>query len=196
MQARTGVVLAATGLGVAAIARQQLEAQAVRRGRRRPLGPDGQLEDEHADALHRIIAGWHPARPATSPGRVLAALWASPLTLVGVALALLGGRRPTLRSDVGCLVATDVGGPMGAFLAGQGAAAATLGQLVVAKPAVARPALLAHEVVHVRQQERLGPLFALAYPLAQVRWGYRANPFEVAARRGAADPVTEPAAPS
>jgi hypothetical protein len=197
MQARTAATLAAATLGAAAVMRQRHEAQGVHRGTRHPLGPDGVLdEDTRPDALHRAISGWQPSQPRTRLGRTLAAAWAGPLTLVGTAMAALGGRRPMMRRDVGCLVAVNVGGPAGAYLAGQGAAAATLGQLVVVRPPQVRATLLAHEVVHVRQQERLGPLFALAYPLAQVRWGYRANPFEVAARRGAEASVSGPAASS
>jgi hypothetical protein len=197
MQSRNAAALAAIMLGAGAVTRQRLEVNSTDRGGRRPPGPDSVHDDDtRPHALHRAIAGWQPTRPHSRVGQVLAAVWSSPLTFAGVTMTALGGQLPTVRRDVGCLVAVDLNGPAGAFLAGQGAAAATLGQLVIVRPPAVPARLLAHEVVHVRQQERLGLLFALAYPLAQLRWGYRANPFEVAARRGAADSISEPATPS
>jgi hypothetical protein len=64
-----------------------------------------------------------------------------------------------------------------------GFAAITLGHVVIAN----RPlddGLWAHELVHVRQWQLLGPIMLLAYPLASIA-GYRRNPFEAAARRKA-----------
>ncbi|MFT4744684.1 MAG: hypothetical protein ACI9OB_000401 [Nonlabens sp.] len=197
MQAWNAAALAAVMLGAGAVTRHRVEARSVKRGDRPPIGPDSVLDDDtRPHTLHRAIAGWQPSRPHSRLGQVLAAVWSSPLTCAGVTMAALGGQLPTVRRDAGCLVAVNLRGPAGAFLAGQGAAAATLGQLVIVRAPAVRTRLLAHEVVHVRQQERLGPLFALAYPLAQLRWGYRANPFEIAARRGAANSISEPATPS
>ena len=51
------------------------------------------------------------------------------------------------------------------------------------------PTTLDHEIVHVRQYERWGPLFFPAYLFASLAarlrggHGYRDNPFEIAARR-------------
>ena len=69
--------------------------------------------------------------------------------------------------------------------------AITLGHVVLAATHAERDAFRAHERVHVRQYERWGLLFFLAYPLASA-WAvlnggraYRDNVFEVAARREA-----------
>jgi hypothetical protein len=82
----------------------------------------------------------------------------------------------------------EVRGPFRWFLRAQSASAATLGQVVVLRDRHADERLLEHEATHARQQERLGLLFALAYPVATAVWGYRNNPFEVAARAGARAP--------
>lgn len=180
-----GLVALATVGGVAVL-RQRREAAKVRGGALPPLGPDGQPDDLPAGGLHRLVADWRPTTPTGVVPRTLAALWSAPLTVVGLIGSLLGGARPTLDPARSCLVTRGVGGVPGAFLRGQGAGAATLGQVVLARSAAPTPRLLDHEAVHVRQQERLGPLFALLYPLASALWGYRSNPFEVAARAGAA----------
>jgi hypothetical protein len=68
--------------------------------------------------------------------------------------------------------------------------AMTLGHVVLCVDEI-DAALLAHELVHVRQYERLGPLFIPAYGIASLaaalRGGdiYRDNAFEVEARRRA-----------
>lgn len=182
----TATVLTAAAVAVAATGavRQRREAAAERRGELRRLGPDGTVPPR-ADRLHARIADWVPTRPTTRAGRVAATAWAGPATLAGTFAALVGGRIPRPLPEHGCLLAAPVGGPTGALLRQLGAGAATIGHVVVAR---GEPSalLLTHEAVHARQHERLGPLFPVAYGLAQARWGYRANPFEVAARRGAA----------
>lgn len=185
MDRSTAVIVAAGLLGGAAVMRQRWEARAVRVGALAGLGPDGQPEDLPAGGLHRAVAAWVPERPATPGGRLAATLRALPLSLVGLLVSLLGGVVPRADTVRGCYVGRGAGGVPGAFLRGQGADAATIGQVVVCRTLAPSPGLLDHEAVHVRQQERLGPLFALAYPVAGVIWGYRANPFEVAARAGA-----------
>lgn len=184
---RTGIGLVALAtVGGIAVLRQRREATKVRGGALPPLGPDGQPDDLPDTAPHRLVAGWQPTAPTGLLPRVVVTLWAAPLTLVGLLGSLLGGVRPTVDTVRACLVARGVGGVPGSLLRGQGAGAATLGQVVLARSAAPTPRLLDHEAVHVRQQERLGPLFAVLYPLASALWGYRANPFEVAARAGAA----------
>ena len=182
----SATVLTAAAVAVAATGaiRQRREAAAERRGELSRLGPDGTVPARD-DRLHTRIADWVPAAPATRPGRLATTAWAAPATVAGVLAALAGGRVPRPLPEHGCLLAAPVGGPTGALLRQLGAGAATIGHVVVARD---RPSarLLAHEAVHARQHERLGPLFPVAYGLAQARWGYRANPFEVAARRGAA----------
>ena len=71
---------------------------------------------------------------------------------------------------------------------GWGYRAVTLGHVVLAVDELEEP-VIQHEIVHVRQFERWGPLFLLMYPLASLgawlRGGhpYRDNLFEVQARR-------------
>lgn len=173
------VTVAATGA-----VRQRLEAAAERRGELPRLGPDGELPGRRG-GLHARLAGWLPRRPASRAGRVAVATWAAPATLAGTLAALAGGRVPRPLPAHGCLLAAPVGGPTAAVLRQLGAGAATIGHVVVVRGEPSS-ALLAHEAAHARQHERLGPLFPLAYGLAQAGWGYRANPFEVAARRAAA----------
>lgn len=52
------------------------------------------------------------------------------------------------------------------------------------------PALLAHELMHVLQRDRLGPWFLCAYLLGWMRAGFRyhLNPMEVEARKAERDP--------
>lgn len=186
MHWRTMVSVAATAVGVTAALRQRREAAQVRAGDLRPLGPDGRAEHESlAGSLHRAVRTWQPARPRSRIGRAAAAAWAGPLTALGLVVAATGGNRPRWDPLHGALVVPAVRGPARWFLTTQSANAATLGQVIVLRDPSADARLLAHEAVHARQQERLGPLFAAAYPVASALWGYRRNPFEVAARAGA-----------
>lgn len=188
-------ILVALGaaVGLAALLRQHREAARANAGRLHRLGPDGRAEAEDAGgAVHRRLAAWRPVRPASRGGQLATTLWAAPLTALGVAAGLLGGTLPRWEPAHGALVVQPVRGPMRWFLQLQSADAATLGQVVVLRDRAASSTLLVHEAQHARQQERLGPLFALAYPLASACWGYRRNPFEVAAR--AAARVSGPAA--
>jgi hypothetical protein len=68
----------------------------------------------------------------------------------------------------------------GRMLRWRGFQAATLGHAVIA---LGQPdeRLWRHELTHVRQSERLGPLFPLLYLAALARYGYRRSPFERAA---------------
>ncbi len=188
-------ILVALGaaVGLAALLRQHREAARANAGRLHRLGPDGRAEAEDAGgAVHRTIAAWQPRRPTSRGARAATTLWAAPLTALGVVAGLLGGTLPRWDATHGALVVQPVRGPMRWFLRLQSADAATLGQVVVLRDRTASPTLLLHEAQHARQQERLGPLFALAYPLASACWGYRRNPFEVAAR--AAARISGPAA--
>ena len=60
----------------------------------------------------------------------------------------------------------------------------TLGHVVLGRSAAALDLSQAHELVHVRQYERWGPLFIPAYLLCALvlhvrgKDGYRDNPFE------------------
>jgi hypothetical protein len=74
----------------------------------------------------------------------------------------------------------SAGGLAARMLRWRGFQAATLGHTVIA---LGQPdeRLWRHELTHVRQSERLGPLFPLLYLAALARYGYRRNPFERAA---------------
>jgi len=112
--------------------------------------------------------------------RVLGFVWALPGTLVGLLLAATMLTRPSVRDGV--LSFTGARG-FATLHRRLGFTAITLGHVVIASRAPDER-LWAHELVHVRQWEILGPFMFLAYPLASIA-GYRRNPFESAARRRA-----------
>lgn len=125
--------------------------------------------------------------------QLLRFLWASPWTLLGLALGLLGvatgGRMArqgrTLEfwgGAVGWLL--EHGTPIGAM-------AMTLGHVVLARTRTAAEIARPHERAHVAQYERWGPLFVPAYFCSSawvwLRGGrpYFDNAFERDARRRA-----------
>lgn len=125
--------------------------------------------------------------------RALAYLWALPNTLLGalfVPVALLSGGRAQLVEGV-----LEVHGRALAWLLRRavplagGAAAMTLGHVVLGRDAAALARCRLHEQAHVRQYETWGPFFLPAYFLASLlaylRGGnpYWDNPFERDARR-------------
>lgn len=119
-------------------------------------------------------------------------LWASPATLLGLVVGVLGlatgggARRVgrTIEFHGGCLAWLLDHLPVKAL-------ALTLGHVVLGRSAGALDRCRAHELVHVRQYERWGPLFIPAYLLCSLvllvrgRDFYRDNPFERAAYREA-----------
>lgn len=126
-------------------------------------------------------------RKAGRPGRWARWLWASPNTLIGLALGLLllpfGAR---LRIVDGVIeIAARRAPPRRRWPF----TAITFGHVVLGTHAQELQRLRAHERVHVRQCERWGPLFLPAYLLAGAwQWlrgrdAYWDNPFEVEARR-------------
>ena len=124
--------------------------------------------------------------------RLLLALWALPVTVLGMVVVLMarcsGGE---VRRVEGVLEAS---GGWPAWVLQRGfpfsgpVAAITLGHVVVGLSLEALDATRIHERVHVRQFERWGVLFLLLYPLAGLhawlRGGcpYRDNVFEQEAR--------------
>lgn len=120
-------------------------------------------------------------------------LWASPWTLVGCGLGLLGllsggqvrrfGRMLEFSGGVLKYLLTHVP------IAG-GASAMTLGHTVLARTVQDLDRCRDHEMVHVRQYERWGFLFVPAYlTLSLLLWcrgqdAYWDNPFEREAREG------------
>jgi uncharacterized protein YbjT (DUF2867 family) len=139
-----------------------------------------------------------------SPWRLLRIAWAAPCSLIGLcggAVALLLGGR--VRAAAGALeFSLPADRRLGAALAARlPFGAITFGHVVVGVDPEQLELLRAHERVHVRQYEVLGPLFLLAYPLASIvaaargRPAYLGNWFEVQARRvvaaeGMAVPLT------
>lgn len=98
--------------------------------------------------------------------RLVGYLWALPVTLVGLVAALTvvvtGGR---IRVRAGVVEAW--GGAAGWLLRGgrhrAGGAAAALGHVILARNADCLERSRAHELCHVRQYERWGPLLLPAY---------------------------------
>jgi Domain of unknown function (DUF4157) len=109
-------------------------------------------------------------------------VWAAPNSLVGLVGGLTTRRRPVRWRGV--LLFEDAAGGLARFLRWRGFTAITLGHVIVANARLGDE-VLAHELAHVAQHERWGPLYYPAYLAASVR-GYRRNPFERAARGAAA----------
>lgn len=112
---------------------------------------------------------------------MLAYLWAAPGSLIGLLLSLGFARR---YRRGGVIVAEGARWPA---RLGWHYRAITFGHVVLCCDRIdAR--LMAHELAHVRQWERWGPVLLIAYPLAsltaRLRGGHahRDNPFEIAAR--------------
>lgn len=117
--------------------------------------------------------------------QALLILWASPGTLIGLtvgALALLTGGRGrrvgrTLEFHGGAIRWLLERWPVRA-------AAMTLGHVIIGRDVFCLDATREHELVHVRQYERWGPLFIPAYLLSSLylwlrgRNAYLDNPFE------------------
>ena len=111
--------------------------------------------------------------------RVLAYVWTSPNTLLGLLLGLLAFQRP--RRTEGILVFdSHVRGSTWALRLFR-RSAITYGHVVLSSRPVAG-SLLVHELHHVGQYERLGPLYIPLYVLIWLFTGYRGHPFEEAAR--------------
>jgi hypothetical protein len=122
--------------------------------------------------------------------RIVRYVWASPTTAVGLLLLLLAKGRSQARVVDGVV---EADGPALAWLLTHftvvpgGAAALTLGHVVIARDPHALALTRAHERVHVRQCEVWGPLFVPAY-LAAGLWAllrgrhfYFDNQFEIEA---------------
>lgn len=180
--------VATVGAGLVGVLRQRGEAQAIRRGELTPASAASHLPPRaRYGPLATRLATWVPPRPRTPLGRALGTVWAAPMSAVGLALALSGGRIPTWDADRRCWVTRGVRGPSAVALRAVGADANAIGQIVLSPGRSPAPTLLAHEAVHVRQAERLGPLLIVLYVWLGARYGYRDHPLERAARIGARD---------
>lgn len=115
-----------------------------------------------------------------SAGQILRYLWAGPWSLVGLALAPGFARRRVVSGALVCEGARWPG------RLGWRYRAITLGHVVLAVDELDR-AVLRHELAHVGQYERWGPLLVPAYLVAaawtRLRGGHHHhdNPFEIAA---------------
>jgi hypothetical protein len=120
-------------------------------------------------------------------------LWASPNTLLGLALALLCRLAGAVRGQVVGGVLEICGPGVHGLLrrlmpARHTIEALTLGHVVLARDGRTLDQTRAHEAVHVRQYERWGPFFLPAYWIAGLlaAWrggdSYKDNPFERVAR--------------
>ncbi len=112
---------------------------------------------------------------------ILAILWASPWTLFGLAngaLGLVSGGRVRRTGRVLEFWGGWVTLYLRVFPLISGASAVTFGHTVLARDLDALEACRRHELVHVRQYERWGPLFVPAYLLCWlVLWARRKNPY-------------------
>lgn len=141
-----------------------------------------------SDGLKRANYNKRDGRPAW---RALAAYaWAAPGTAVGLglaALAALVGARARLLDGV-IEVALWPGGHPGPLARALPFTAITFGHAVIAVTWREQDRLRAHEREHVRQYERWGVVFFVAYPLSSLwqmvrgRHYYWDNWFEVQAR--------------
>jgi hypothetical protein len=134
--------------------------------------------------------------------------WALPVSMLAIFLLPLALWRAHWRVTGGALEITSPA--LGWFLrsawaralsSGSGFAAATIGSVIVAGDEAALAGCRTHERVHVRQCERWGPLFPLAYVAAglwvalkrrSLRSYYWDNPFEREARASEATECIEP----
>jgi hypothetical protein len=125
-------------------------------------------------------------------GYVLRLIWASPCSLLGVvlgtALLALGGSARRVGRTVEFAL-QDADSPNDSALVRLPFEAITFGHVILGCSHAGLARLRSHEIVHVGQYERLGPLFLLAYPcsslLAALRGEcpYRGNHFEAQAYR-------------
>lgn len=128
--------------------------------------------------------------------RILAILWASPYTMAGLLLGGIGvctGGQARVRGPV----IEFYGGWVKRFVkrlpTGEFTLAITLGHTILGQSAASLDVARDHEMVHVRQFERWGPLMGPAYLLASLvlwvcgRRPYRDNPFEREAYQDRAD---------
>ena len=118
---------------------------------------------------------------------ILALLWASPYTLLGLFVGLVGlctGGRARIRGRTFEFYGGGVKWFLGRFFLGEGAMAFTLGHTILGQTDAALDISRDHELVHVRQYERWGPLMGPVYlGCSFVLWlagrrAYRDNPFE------------------
>ncbi len=118
---------------------------------------------------------------------VVAMVWASPYTLLGLLVGTIGlctRGRVRMRSNVVEFYGGGVKWLLQRFPGGQFPLAITLGHTILGQTDAALDISRDHELVHVRQYERWGPLMGPAYlGCSLVLWlmgrrAYHDNPFE------------------
>jgi hypothetical protein len=126
-------------------------------------------------------------RPRSFVLRVLAILWASPYSLIGLAIGTIGlctGGHVQVRGRAIEFYGGAVKWLVTRLPTGEFTLAMTLGHTVLGQTAAALDVAHDHEMVHVRQFERWGPFMGPAYLLCSLvlwlmgRRAYRDNPFE------------------
>jgi len=116
-------------------------------------------------------------------------LWSLPNSAIGLVFGALSFRRPRLL-DVSPHEARRVlvfDGPARGYarlIPLFGYSAQTFGHVLIGTVRI-EGELLAHELEHVRQYRRWGPLFLPVCGAMFLRYGYRRHPFELAAARAA-----------
>ena len=171
--------------GLVGVTRQRLEFERIRRGTRPPVTATTRtVAPPREGPLAARLAAWIPSAPRTAAGRLATTVWAAPVTAVGFAIGASTGARPRWDADHGVVVFEDGGGGAIHALRAVGAGANAVGQVVVSDRPIT-PVLLAHEVGHVRQAERLGVLLFPLYLWLWGRYGYRNHPLERSARAAA-----------
>ncbi len=133
-------------------------------------------------------------RPLSSLSKAVRLAWASPCTLLGLALAILplamGGRARWSNGALEVTYREHLAGchPRVARLPFRGI---VFGHVILATTQEELFEISVHERIHVAQYERWGPLFFLAYgasslwQLLRGRSPYWDNHFEIQARQGA-----------
>jgi hypothetical protein len=111
--------------------------------------------------------------------RVLSYVWASPNTLIGLVFGALSFQRPRVANGI---VVFDRHARGSLWMLERFRRSAITYGHVVASNRPLEGSLLVHELHHVRQYERLGPLYLPLYVLIWIFMGYRGHPFEEAAR--------------
>jgi hypothetical protein len=143
---------------------------------------------------HRIVRNETLRRLLSWVATTLGMLWALPLTLCGIVLALpILARHGRLRLVHTATPALLVSGPVADYMLDHHPfgpmCAMAIGHIVIAEQRGLTPQILTHELAHVRQAAHWGILFPFAY-LAASGWAvlhgqdaYWHNTFEIAARR-------------
>ena len=131
--------------------------------------------------LAERLEAWEPAPLRHPLARAAAIIWAAPISAAGLVVGAVSGAPARVRDGV--LLFAPIRGLPGKVLRSRGYAASALGHVVLSVPADPPPQLLAHELVHTRQAERLGVFMAPVYLLLLLRYGYRGHPLERAAYR-------------